>query len=273
MALALILSAAVLFATCPLGAQTDYFNTDRGRPVRIEDAYPAEWHALELKLAPLRLDRAPGGAYTWGVEPEVAFGVLPRTQVELGAPVSYADRGAGLARRAGLTGLDLSVMHNFNTETLTLPALALRADVLAPVGGLAPDRTSGSFTALLTRTFRPARLHANAEFAVGPRPAVAGSSGADQPEASRWLAGIAADRAFPLRAVLVTLEGYARQPVAAGADVEWNVGAGVRAQWSPRVTVDAGAGRRLTGPAQSWFVTFGTAYAFSIRALVPVPAR
>ena len=46
-------------------AQTDYYNTDRGRPVQIEDAYPTERYAFELKLAPVRLERARGGLYRW----------------------------------------------------------------------------------------------------------------------------------------------------------------------------------------------------------------
>lgn len=29
-------------------AQTDYYNTDAGRPVHIEDAYPVERHAFEI---------------------------------------------------------------------------------------------------------------------------------------------------------------------------------------------------------------------------------
>src|SRR4029453_3509588 len=61
------------------GAQTDYYNTDAGRPIRVEDAYPTERYGFELQLAPLRLERSRGGVYNWGVEPELAYGVLPRT--------------------------------------------------------------------------------------------------------------------------------------------------------------------------------------------------
>ena len=51
LAVALALSAARTVA-----AQTDFYNTSVGRPLRIEDAVPAEYRAVELNLAPVRLD-------------------------------------------------------------------------------------------------------------------------------------------------------------------------------------------------------------------------
>jgi hypothetical protein len=64
---ALVPGLTLLFgAAAPLAAQTDYYNTDAGRPVLIEDAYPTERYAFELQLAPLRLERVSGGVYNWG---------------------------------------------------------------------------------------------------------------------------------------------------------------------------------------------------------------
>ncbi|MGZ9121344.1 MAG: hypothetical protein ACXW6A_20970, partial [Gemmatirosa sp.] len=107
----------------PLAAQTDYYNTDAGRPITIEDAYPVERRAVELQLAPLRLERARGGVYHWGVEPEIAIGVLPRTQLEVGLPLAFIE-GAGSRRTAGLAGGEGSVLPHLNVDT-TSPALAI----------------------------------------------------------------------------------------------------------------------------------------------------
>jgi hypothetical protein len=60
--------AALAFAP-PAQAQTDYYNTDAGRPLRIEDAYTTERYAFELQLAPMRIDRTRGGEYSWSMEP------------------------------------------------------------------------------------------------------------------------------------------------------------------------------------------------------------
>src|SRR5688572_23274403 len=45
----------------PAAAQTDYYNIDSGRPVRIEDAYPVERYAFEAQVAPLRMERRDDG--------------------------------------------------------------------------------------------------------------------------------------------------------------------------------------------------------------------
>ena len=245
-------------------AQTDYYNTDRNRPIRIEDAYATERHAFDAHLAPLRLERSAGGVYSWGLDPEIAYGILPRTQLEVGLPLVYTDLGAS-RRRAGIAGLDVSLLHNLNVETSTLPALAMRASVLAPVGSLAPDRAYPSLQGMLTRTFRWARFHVNAEYTFRDSPTV--GSGAS--EISRWLAGAAIDRTFPLRSMLVTGEFYVEQPIHEDEDLEWNAGAGLRYQASPLYALDGGVGKRLSGSDRSWFMTFGVARVFAIRGLLP----
>ena len=256
--------ALLLLSTGPsdANAQTDYYNTDAGRPLTIEDAYATERYAFELQLAPLRLERLRGGTYRWGFEPELAYGILPRTQFEIGLPITVNDRGVG--SRSGISGLDISILHNLNVETSSLPAFGVSAQLLLPVGPLAPDNAHPSFKAIATRTIGGARFHVNGQY-------TAGSEGASNSEAelSRWLAGIAVDRTYPLRSMLVSAELFAHQPLHDGANTEWNAGAGIRYQLDPALAVDFGLGKRLTGEDRSWFVTFGLARAFGIRALMP----
>ena len=271
--LAIVAAAALGGGLAPLAAQTDYSNTDTGRPRTVEDAYAVERYAFELQVAPLRLERSRGGVYNWGIEPEIAYGILPRTQLEIGAPLVYADVGAG-RKRSGLAGIDVSVLHNLNIETRTLPALGIVAEVLLPVGGLGPDRAYASTKGILTRTYRWARFHVNGQYTFGgaPPPSEGGAvvtAGRGGVELSRWLAGLAVDRTYPLNSMLITAEVFARQPIHDDEDVEWNMGGGVRYQLDPYFALDAGLGRRLTGPDRSWFVTFGLARAFAIRGLMP----
>lgn len=273
-----------LSAARPLAAQTDFYNTDAARPVRIEDAYPTERYAFELQLAPLRLERARGGTYSWEVEPEVAYGILPRTHVEVGFPIAFVDPG-GEAQQQGLAGISISALHNLNVET-AFPAFGIAADVLLPVGALAPDRAYASVTGIATRTYSWARFHVNGQYTFGSEPddgiepvdpLAAADDGVLAPrqpetrtEASRWMAGIAVDRTFPLRSLLVTADVFVEQPLDDDADLQWNVEAGLRRQVSPVLAFDAGLGRRLSGDDQGWFVTLGSAYAFGVRSLIPV---
>ncbi len=257
-------TAAIVFvlasSSSPAAAQTDYYNTDAGRPITIEDAYPVERRAFELQLAPLRVERAPGGVYTWGIEPEIAYGILPRTHVELGFPLAFRDGPAG-TRSRGLAGIELGVFHNLNVETM-IPALAVAAEAIFPAGALAPDRTYASAKGIATKTFSWARFHVNGQYTFGDEPDTPAAAGAH--ELSRWMAGVAIDRTMPLRSMLVTGEIVARQPMHAEDDLAWEAATGMRFQYSPRVAVDAGIGRQLTGESRAWSLTFGAAYAFGL---------
>lgn len=275
-AVAMRLFGLALFMGAPvtMSAQTDYYNTDAGRPITVEDAYPTERYAFELQLAPLKLERSQAGVYTWGVEPELAYGILPRTQLEVGVPLVYVDRGAS-GKTVGTTGLAISMLHNLNAET-SIPALGVAADVLLPVGGLAGDKTYFSLKGIATRTLRVARVHFNGRYTFGgnqdpqilPPPARLQETGVN--EISRWLLGVAVDRTFPLKTMLVTAETFVTQPINEGKDPVWNVGSGVRYQLNPHFAMDGGLGKQITGDDRGWFVTFGLARAFGVRSLFPV---
>ena len=243
----------------PAAAQTDYYNTDAGRPLRVEDARPVERHAWEIALAPLRLERASGGEYAWEVEPEIAYGILPHTHVEVGVPFVVHDGADG--ERTGVAGLHLSALHALNVETRTWPALAVGASARLPVGGLAPDDAYATVTGIATRTSGWGRAHVNGGWTFGPE-------AADADDESRWMAALAVDRALPLRALLWTADVVAEQPLDADADLRWTAEAGFRYQVSPQTVVDGGAGRVLSGGDEGWYVTVGATYAFAVRALM-----
>jgi len=256
-------AAALLLglSAMPAAAQTDFYNTDAGRPLQIEDALPVERRAFELQAAPLRLERSRSGIYHWGIEPEFAYGILPRTYIEVGVPFAFID--AGGEQTAGLSGVELTAFHNLNVET-SIPALAVAASVRLPVGALAADEAYTSVKGIMTRTFTWARFHVNGEYTFGSRLDAGDVAGAGAAELSSWLGGIAVDRTFPLRAMLVSGEVYAREPIHTDEDIEWNTGIGLRYQLDPRFNIDGGIGRRLTGDDRGWYVTFGTAYAFGL---------
>jgi len=249
----------------PLASQTDYYNTDRYRPVRVEDAYATETYALEVKLAPLRLERSSGGSYHWGLDPEIAYGVLPRTSIEMGLPFGISE-GIDGETSVGFEGMSLSVFHNLNVETRTLPAFGLRGDLSLPVGNRGSDRVRPSLTLLATRTFPALRVHLNALVTPGGvEDAEHGTAGAH--ETPRWLVGVAADRVFPLDALLLTSSVHASAGFAADAPVEWHTEAGARYQISPYLALDAGVGRRFTGET-GWYLTFGSALHIGVRSLI-----
>ncbi len=258
-------STMLLLSAAPLLAQTDYYNTDAGRPMLIEDAYALERRGFELQVAPMRLTRSQGGVYTWGVEPEIAFGIANRTQLEVGLPIAYIDQRNGGG--TGITGVEMSLLHNLNVET-SIPAFAIAADVLLPVGRFAPSSAYAGVKGIMTRTFPALRVHLNAQYTFGrtlASSAVAPVGGPSQNvEVSRWIAGAAIDRTLPLKSLLLSAEFYARQSLRTDEAIEYNTGVGVRYQLAPRWVMDGGIGRALTRSDHAWFLTGGGAYAFGL---------
>ena len=249
-----------------LPAQTDYYNTDAGRPVLMEDAYALERRGFELQVAPMRLTRARNGNYTWGIEPEIAYGIANRTQLEIGLPIAYVDQrlaGGG----TGISGVEISMLHTLNVET-SIPAFAVVGDLLLPVGRFAPSKAYASVKGIMTRTFPALRVHVNAQYTFGSSitstSAAPIGGAAENIEVSRWIAGAAVDRTLALRSLLLTAEVYARQSLRIDQALEWNTGVGLRYQVAPRWVMDGGLGRALTSTDHAWFVTGGGAYAFGL---------
>jgi hypothetical protein len=240
-----------------VAAQTDYYNLDDKRPLTVEDAVPIEWRAFELQLAPVRIERGVGRLYGYAFESELAYGILPRTQVEIGLPVAFADVSGG---SRGLAGIEARVMHALWTETLGLPGVALTASSTLPVGPLGPDRTIGLVGAVLTRTTHVGRLHVDVRRGLGVSPDAVGAA----TDAVRWRAGAAVDHSFALTSTLVAAEVVAAQPVGAGRPVAWTASVGTRRQMAPRWVLDVGVGRRFAGDSKAWTTTLGTSYAFGM---------
>ncbi len=241
------------------GAQTDFYNTDRGRPLTVEDATVVERRAIELQAIPLRVQRAGPGITSWGIAPEMAFGLLPRTQFEIAFPLRFVDAAALGSRTAGGAGVELEVLHQLNAETQRFPAIALGAGAHLRAGPFAPARELTTLRAMATRTLPWGRVHVNASYSPGAAFAP-GDEGADEP---RWLAGVALDRTLPLHQTLVGIDLTAEESLLDDGVVTWRSSLGLRRQMSSRLAMDAGVFRRVSAGAPDWGLTVGGAYAFA----------
>lgn len=248
-------------------AQTDFYNTDRGRPLAVEDAVVIERRAIELQAVPLRLERTGAGLSAWGIAPEIAFGFLPRTQIEFSVPIRMMDRGLLAGQTAGAAGVEVELLHQLNTETTLFPSFAIGAGAHLPAGPFGPARTLATVRGLATRTLPWGRAHINAAFTPGEALAPT-DNGADEP---RWFAGVALDHTFPLHQTLIGLDLTAQESLLDDGVVEWRTGLGLRRQVSSRLAMDAGVFRRITPGLPGWGFTVGGAYAFA-RPLRSAPA-
>jgi hypothetical protein len=143
-------------------AQATYRNLDAGFPVRVEDATVTERYGLDLDFLNFRYDALSDSRNRFQYEPQVSYGMLPRTEVWVRLPSYYRERT--FTPRSGIAGFGVGAMYQFTVETLHVPALALATELFQPVGRDALP-SSYSLKALLTRSFSPGRIHLNASIA------------------------------------------------------------------------------------------------------------
>lgn len=252
-----VFAVAMFAAAGPVAAQTDYFNTDRGRPLYVQDATAIERYAFELQLAPQLHWSRPAASTGWGIEPAIAYGILNRTQVELALPTNVA---RGSTTDLSVEAVHLAVLHALNTETLGLPALAIELMGEVPMGDFAPSPYAGVGLAM-TRTMPFGRMHVNAEVttaeaADAPHGAADAQPAEGHAAPSRWVVGLGLDRALPIRALLLGAEVVAFKPVGDETDTRTAFATGFRYQADPRWVLDAGV-RYESGHVDSWSLTFG----------------
>lgn len=158
-------AAAVLAWPSTLAAQTEYYNLDANRPLRVEDAVPTEQRALDIQFAPLRLETYSAGARRWRIDPKLSYGIAPLTEVELRLAAVLIDPGRVAApSSAGITSIGVGVMHALTTETTPVPGISLAGEVLIPAGSLAPPNASYAVKALVTKTMGSFRVSANGSY-------------------------------------------------------------------------------------------------------------
>jgi len=247
----------VTLGRIPLAAQTDYRNLDDHRPVRTEDAYAIERYAFELIL-PYEYENGLGAEQLHQVAPEISYGLLANTQVGVKLPFAAFRRRAGTDW--GFGGPRLFALHNFNTESPGLPALALRADLSLHV--------QLTLTAIATRSWGRTRLHLNGGATLGRdrgRPAI--------DPAPEWAVSLAADRTL-LRQSLLLVGELGVLEATATAPTEVTTALGMRYQLTPTLVLDAGVSRRLTADAgPDLGLTLGLTHSFAAAGLMPRGAR
>lgn len=240
-----------------LAAQTDFYNLDKDRPLRVEDAYTTKRYAFELQVSPLTMAQQRDGALRYAPAIELKHGLFPGFEIS-GSASALASRGD--MNGAGTGELELSGLLNLTVETPSVPALGLRVTGHVPLGS---DEHGSALEVkgIATRSlFGPVRAHVNG----------AGVFGEEAPE--RWWAGLALDYALPFHHTLLLAETYVADGTGEGRHVHST--AGVRYQLSPTLALDGGVGRTWSGDVgDDWSLTVGLTHEFGVRELMPLGRR
>jgi hypothetical protein len=223
------------------GMALDHDNLDPNRPIGMEDAYPIPKGEIGVEGGVRFNDRRQGNTRVT-FQPQILYGAFYNTQIEIQSDLMTEPSQVVGANKSG--DLHLAVLYNFNTETLALPALAVRVEVELPTG-VNSTGVDTQFTGILTRSFGQLRVHLNAGYTV-----LASPQGQERSGAYRAVAAVSYPLGYPtsFRDTLIA-SIYTRQSDLQGQSNNSGVEIGLRHQLTSRIVLDGGLGTEFAGPA------------------------
>lgn len=220
----------LLVSVHPLLA-ADHRNLEEELPVRVEDAYPLEYRALEVQPF-ARYENRKGGVNQGIFTGRLEWGAVRNGQFSIQVPVVV---GSGDKGESG--DVRLGTLYNFNVEGVAVPAMSLAAEADLPTdGGSGVDTT---IKGILTKGRGGHRFHLNFAYTF------AGSPEAGE-RANRWFAGLGYD--YPLNLdMLFVADVWAERGEHVGEGSTTVAEAGVRWMLTPYRLVAGGIGVGLGG--------------------------
>jgi hypothetical protein len=232
----------------PLSALAlDHDNLDPNRPIQMEDAYAIPQGEIGLESG-VRVNDRRRSPTQFVFQPQIIYGAFRNTQIEIQSDLLTEPRTVRGANKSG--DLHLGVLYNFNTETLTLPALALRLEADFPTG-VRSKGVDTQFTGIFTRSFGRLRVHVNAGYTVLGNPQERERDGT-----YRFVAACSYPIGYPhrFRETLI-MDIFTRQSDLLHQRNPTGIEIGLRHQLSSRLVLDAGMGTELIGPSDRAILT------------------
>lgn len=234
----------------------DHDNLDPNRPIGLEDAYAIPKGEIGVEGGVRFNDRREGRTRVT-FQPQIIYGVFANTQIEMQGDLFTDPQSLVGANKSG--DLHLGLLYNFNTETLQLPALAVRVEADVPTG-VNSKGVDTQLTGILTRSFGRLRVHLNGGYSVLGAP-----QGQERPGTYRAVAAVSYPLGYPDRfrdTLIASL--YTRQGDRQGQRNHTGVEIGLRHQLTSRVVLDGGLGTEFMGPSEraAWMGTVGVSVGF-----------
>jgi hypothetical protein len=236
------LLAIILLTMLPAPAPAlDHDNLDPNRPIGMEDAYPIPKGEIGVEGGVRFNDRREGRTRVT-FQPQIIYGAFYNTQIEIQGDLFTDPHTLVGAAKSG--DLHLGLLYNFNTETLQLPAFAVRIGTELPTG-VNSKGVDTQLTGIVTRSFGRLRAHLNAGYTVLGSP-----QGQERPGAYRAVAAVSYPLGYPTRFRDTLIASvYTRQSDLRGERNHTGVEVGLRHQLTSRVVLDGGLGTEFVGPA------------------------
>lgn len=232
----------LLLLSAPLAAWAlDHDNLDPNRPVQMEDAYAIPQGEIGLENG-VRVNDRRTGRTRIAFQPQIIYGVLRNTQLEIQSDLLTEPHTVAGANKSG--DLRVGVLYNFNTETLMLPAFAVRLEADMPTG-VNSRGVDTEVTGILTRSFGRLRVHMNTGYTILGAP-----RGRERNGMYRFVGALSYPIGYPYRfRETLIVDVYTRQSNYINQRNNTGVEVGIRHQLSSRVVLDGGVGTEFIGPS------------------------
>ncbi len=241
---------SLIFTGCILASPllvyaADHRNLEENHPTRIEDAYPIAYRSLELQTRGGYEKNGEFGKEVGFAELELKWGVMKNAHVAIGLPFQF-----GKEVEPDQNGdVTLEGLYNFNVETQSLPAMALKLEVSVP-GGSDSQGLDLELMGIVTKGWGANRFHVNAGYHR--------NSGAALGERTHlYRLGVAFDRPINLDHLFVT-DFFIDQSTLKDDDPVYSFLAGIRKQVNPWSVLNLGVGHGFgSREAPDLIVTLG----------------
>jgi len=244
----MIVCVLVMPVLWPLSAfALDHDNLDPNRPLQVEDAYPIPEGEIALESG-VRVNDRREGRTRFAFQPQILYGAFRNTQIEIQSDLLTESATVVGPNRSG--DLRLGVLYNFNTETLTLPALAMSLELDVPTG-VQSKGVDTKVTGILTRSVGRLRFHVNGSYALHGSPQYQERGGM-----YRIVAAVSYPIGYPYRfRETLIIDVYTRQSDLVGQSNHTGIEVGLRHQLTSRIVLDGGLGTEFLGPSDRAAIT------------------
>ena len=234
----------------------DHDNLDPNRPIAIEDAYVIPKGEIGVEGGVTFNDRKEGKG-RFGFQPQIIYGAFDNMQLEIMTGLVTEPTSVAGDDKSG--DLSVGVLYNLNTETIDLPAFAVRAELGFPTG-VNSKGVDTELTGVMTRSFGRWRTHVNIGYTFLGSP-----QGQERSGTYRVVAAVSYPLGYPTSFRDTVIANVStRQSDLVGQRNPTAVGIGLRHQVSSRVVFDVGLGTEFIGPSDRslFFSTLGLSIGF-----------
>ena len=234
----------------------DHDNLDPNRPIAIEDAFVMPHGEIGVEGGVLFNDRKQGKS-RFVFQPQLIIGAFANTQLELSSNLSTDPTTVVGDDKSG--DLTVGVLYELNTETLNVPAFAVRVGLGFPTG-VNSKGVDAELTGVMTRSFGRWRTHLNVGYTFLGSP-----QGNERSGGYRVVAAVSYPLGYPtsFRDTIIA-NVFTRQSSSVGQPNPTGIGVGLRHQVSSRIVFDMGLGTEFAGPPDRsmFFSTVGLSVGF-----------